>query len=205
MSASEDQLRSLTIRVLRSAASGDVKVQHAGVTIMPYVFGYLSDCVERHVLEVSISALPAAYAAQYDANTDTLRFNSRNSGADDTPDRRRTIVHECVHAGVDLIAQGRRIDFADSEFLAWLVESLYAVAMGYPPPPQANTFLTGMYQLAQKIRATSGVYVCVETDWLILKRDIQQGYARHQNIQGDVITDGFRRSFFGNYSPLTAD
>jgi hypothetical protein len=204
-SASEDQLRALTIRVLRSAASSDIKVSHAGVTIMPYVFNYLADCVERRVLEVSIRALPAAYAAQYDPSTDTLKFNSKNAGADDTPDRRRTIVHECVHAAIDLTAQGRRIEFADSEFLAWLVESLYSVAMRYPPPAQANTFLTGLYQLAQKVRATPGVYVCVETDWLILKRDIRRGYARHQAVEGDVISDGFRRNFFGNSNPLTPD
>jgi hypothetical protein len=198
----EERLRQLTILVLRSAVSNGIKVSHAGRTMMPYVFSYLADCVERHVLEVSIRTLPAVYAAQYDDRSDTLIFNSLSSVPADTPERRRTIIHECVHAALDLTAKGSRIEFADSEFLAFLVESIYAVAMGYPAPPPANPFATGMYQLAQKVRATSGIYTCVETDSLTLKDYIRRGYSRHQTAAGFIVPDGFRRSFFGDYSPL---
>jgi len=199
----EERLRQLTVRVLKSAVSNGIKVSHAGRTMMPYVFGYLADCVERRVLQVSIRTLPAVYAAQYDDRSDTLIFNSLNAVPEDTPERRRTIIHECVHAALDLTAKGVRIEFADSEFLAFLVESIYAVAMRYPAPAQANPFATGMYQLAQKVRATDGIYTCVESDWLILKDYIRRGYSRHQTAAGYIVPDGFRRSFFGDYSPLT--
>jgi hypothetical protein len=112
--------------------------------------------------------------AEYDSGTDAFHLGFRSAH---TPTRKALVVHEAVHAALDLKVAG--VTIAESESLAYVVQSFYVREHTVDPEAERltseNTLKDRVYELAWDMAGTlSKGRQPTSVEWLALDHAVRR-------------------------------
>lgn len=145
---SEDlALRRLVVGTLASPVISRLNVTHGGYQITGHAMAVVANKVIDGEIAVIYDSSVGPGEAEYDSGTDAFHLGFREAP---TTTRKALIVHEAVHAALDLKAAG--VTIAESESLAYVVQSFYVREHTVDPDAErltsANPLKDRVYELA---------------------------------------------------------
>jgi hypothetical protein len=151
---SEDlALRRLVVGTLAGPVIHRLNVTHGGHQITGHSMAVVANKVIDGEIGVVYDSSLGSGEAEYDSGTDTFHLGFRNAH---TPTRKALIVHEAVHATLDLKVAG--VTVAESESLAYVVQSFYVREHTVDPEAERltseNTLKDRVYELAWDMAGT---------------------------------------------------
>jgi hypothetical protein len=138
MSAEDDKKATqLVLDVLKHKAISKIKFTMDKFTVGPSLYAKVAQAIGKKELTIMVNALPAGIAAKYfpkltiDANTEfydliVLPSPALGSGVDAQFHAKAAIVHECTHAGFDLLKT--KMNHMQNEALAYVAGASFVIA-----------------------------------------------------------------------------
>ncbi|MCU0873258.1 MAG: hypothetical protein MUE50_13035 [Pirellulaceae bacterium] len=172
---SEDlALRRLVVGTLASPAINRLNVIHGGYQITGHSMAVVANKVIDGEIAVVYDSSVGAGEAEYDSGTDAFHLGFRSAH---TPTRKALVVHEAVHAALDLKVAG--VTIAESESLAYVVQSFYVREHTVDPEAERltseNTLKDRVYELAWDMAGTlSKGRQPTSVEWLALDHAVRR-------------------------------
>jgi hypothetical protein len=184
---SEDlRLRRMVAFALADPVLARVNVQHGGRAITGTTLAAVANRVLDGQIDVFVDSTMNSWEAEYDSGTDILHLGFASASS---RTRKALIVHEAVHAALDLKAVSG-MTIAESESLAYVVQCYYVREDMLDPDAQrltdANPLKDRVYELAWDMAATlSERNQPTSIEWLALDHAVRR-HPKYKGIAGKI-------------------
>jgi hypothetical protein len=187
--ATKSMLRDRVMTILRSPTTKKIDFRLRQWHINSDSFEKVANGILVLDVQVDSGNVTGVAQAQYDYGTDTIELPSTSYGTDLFG--RAGIVHECVHAYIDLLSS--RIIESANEAAGYLAQFLYLLYSGssFPTPVSPGDVAL---KVAQNIVNTPGAVVARADEEALRKAIVNHpNYARKMTLHLQAMRDGWHR------------